>query len=135
MALVEVLLNDGRVIRASRYSAEETYGDYLELTLSEKTNRLHIQWLLDATRQQFDHWPVVLIEPVMGTDSKGRPCLPNVQCVALFTSTPVWDAAADQSGLVVIWHQEEPSPIPSDEARGRLSRLDWAAHATDYQIN
>ena len=52
--------------------------------------------------------------------------LPNRWFAAGFCSSDM------STCLTVIWFQEEPFPIPSDQARSQLEAIDWKRHAQEF---
>ena len=71
------------------------------------------------------------------TDPDGGPVrremLPPVCCIGAFESDPVPGADGCASGLLVVWFQDWPPPVPLEpDIVNMFSSIDWDAHAATY---
>lgn len=120
-----------------------TYGGLLEGHPTVETNQRSIDSILhDSENRHYDVEPYLvppvekLIEfPADEPYPYGTPSmLPKVTCIGRFESAPTDPKWGDGSGLVVIWFQENFALPIDSEVLLKMSNLDWARYAGDFQF-
>jgi hypothetical protein len=127
--LFEFRLADRRSVRCTKYVTSHTYDGFLERTVSEECNAMMLGVIDIEARQYFQDWPLHVIQPHR---APGEVDYPPVRFMALLTSSPIREMHV--SALVVAWFQNQPWPVPNDEARRALESLEWERLAVDYEL-
>lgn len=136
---------DAWVLHVRALYSQATYMGHLEGPHTALTNDRRIRAMMHKANQLFGDTPVHLVEPsrtagraIDGSATpEGEPArretLPAVCCIGAFEADPVPGADGCASGLLVVWFQEAPPPVPIEpEIVDLFSRIDWDAPAASY---
>lgn len=140
LPLITLELSTGRMIRASSLCIEETYAGVLEGYPSSITNDSLLANLpIRATKTILGPSSVHIIEP-----QRKAEVIPGFYRPAEFLQ-PYWVAAYFRSShmnrgnhasdLILIWFQDKPFPIPSEDALAKLREVNWEQLARDFEIS
>ena len=135
MSLLDLTLLSGERIWANSLHCESTYAHVWAGLPDHDSNDRYLTHFRGRLERIFHGpFPVHVVEPVRHVpDPDDRTELGTV-----VESLPkYWFAAECYEGgmrtcLAVVWFQDEPFPIPSDQARAQLEALDWAKYAEEF---
>lgn len=136
---------NGEVVHLVALHAQATYAHHLEGPHTRRSNDGRIRRFREKANTMFGEWlPVLVLEPsrtvgrvIDGYQDDGQPVrseyLPTVCCIGEFAGGPAAGLDGCASGLIIIWFQEPPPPLPLEaDIADMFSRLDWAEHAVSY---
>jgi hypothetical protein len=144
MTLAWIRLNSGRSIQLTNVEVFPTYGGLLAGYPCARINdRLLAR--LAKPREPDDGSPVHLITPPRSYPDRGsehRPLgpmerLPPVYCRAFFRAGCInkdLDDGFHESGLTVVWFQEDLASPIADFVTAAVAGLAWEEHAEDYTL-
>lgn len=123
MSLTEIQHHTGRILALERFYQRETYANTLIGGPNKKLNTYIIAQLCgyDAERVM-DGRSAILIEPDVCQED-GEECLPRLACLGEFRS---W---VDDSGLILLWFQDEEGIYISETNRTKIVEVKWAEFA------
>lgn len=138
-------LPSGRWLYLRELRQYETYEGLLEGLPTAERNKQNVERLVDEHRDRPYPGMPYLIHPTEkpieykqggGRYPFGTPsALPAVTCIGRFTSLkPVRKKDYDQSGLVVIWFQEQFAYPIAPCVEDKILTIDWEAHAADIYL-
>jgi hypothetical protein len=135
--LLELALDNGRMIRSNQVHIGLTYGDYLSNAWQPDVIREVNQQVIRQRNHPADLlWPddlpSVLLDMNRYIVSQEKP-LPLYKFIARFESGSLPDGHDMTSTLVVIWFQDEQSPLLSRENDKLIRELDWEGLAEEYE--
>jgi hypothetical protein len=135
---------DGWSVRVRGLLAQATYVNHLEGAFTPLINDRRIKAFRRKATEVFGDRPVYVVEPsrvtgrvIEGMSYEGSPVrretLPAVCCIADLEGEPVPGEDGCASGLILMWFQDAPPPVPLESLIvDLLSRLDWNEHAATY---
>lgn len=143
MSILKLTLEAGREIWADSFHMQWTYAGLLLGYPHRTLNDRLLTRLPESATRIFCNLPVHVIEPSRrispdtpyGPDSPYGPAeyLPPYWVAADFTSLAI-DDAMDASGLILVWFQEKPFPIPSETALSQLRAVNWEVLSRDFEV-
>lgn len=118
-----VTFPDGWVLSLRALFCQATYPDRRYVSFTRQANDRHIEALVGKASALFGPTPVHVVPPIRtvgpvidGYEIDGEPVrretLPPVCCIGDFNADLVAGANRRASGLVVVWFQSEPTPVP-----------------------
>lgn len=135
--LLELALNDGRMVRSNQLHVGLTYGDYLSNAWQPDVIREVNQQVIRQRNHPAellwpDDLPSVLLDMNRYIVSQEE-LLPLYKFIARFESGPLPGGHDMTSTLVVIWFQDEQSPLLSHNNDKLIRELDWEGLAEEYE--
>ena len=134
MSLFDLVLSSGERIWAASLHCQETYIHVYEGLPSHDSNDGYLSHFRErVTRIFHGPFPVHVVEPIRLPDPLRRPAIGGP---AEFLPK-YWFAAECYEGgmntcLAIVWFQEKPFPIPSEDARAELEAIDWTKYAEEF---
>jgi hypothetical protein len=135
---------DGWTVRLRSLYCRATYAGHLEGAHTQRTNDHLIAATINRAIALFGNTPVYVIPPMRttgriidGYSDEGEPArretLPPICCIGDFEADAVPVADGCASGLIVIWFQSAPPPVPLEAALvNMLGDIRWDDHAASY---
>ena len=135
--LLELALNNGRMVRSNQVHIGLTYGDYLDNAwqpdvIREANQQVVRQRNHPAELLWPDDLPSILLDMNRYMVSQ-EARLPLYKFIARFESGPLQGRHDMTSTLVVIWFQDDPHPLLSRDNDRLIRELDWESLAEEYE--
>jgi hypothetical protein len=141
----KVQFSDGWSVRLRATFCQATYAGHLEGPITSRRNDAFIRKMCAKANDLFGPKPVHLIEPerVIGRVIEGyefvegepvrRETLPAVCCIGDFEGDAVPGQDGCASGLIVVWFQPAPPPVPIEpQIVDMFFRIPWDDLAVSY---
>ena len=135
--IIELALNDGRMIRTSQLHINLTYGNYLKSAWQPDVIReINTQVIRKRGHPGDVLWPEGYPSVLLGMNrylvDHDRP-LPCFKMTARFESGPLEKGNGLVSTLIVSWLQDVSHPFLSGENDALIRALDWENMAEEYE--
>ena len=135
---------DGWTVHFRALYCQATYAGHLEGPHTRLSNDRLISSMTRRANTLFGDTPVDVIPPmrttgriIEGYADEGQPVrqesLPPICCIEDFEADVVPGAEGCASGLIVVWFQSAPPPVPIEaELVDMLGDIRWDEHAASY---
>lgn len=139
-----VTFPDGSVLSLRALFCQATYTDHQEGASTRQTNDARIEALAGQATALFGPTPIHLVQPtrtlgraIDGRGIEGEPVrretLPPLCCIGDFEADLAAGPGRRGSGLVVVWFQSEPPPVPIEPDLVNLFHdIPWDDLAASY---